>query len=153
MTKLMGQLQQDASLLTDENDRLLQLTEDLRGKEERLLQIEAGPAGFGAADKAEYEDRLEILLRENELGQEQLSLMEAEMTKYNQRVGELEAQLADAQANAGLVPPLRAESAELMEQMKNAQELIQAHYNDCLLYTSDAADEEDSVDICGWRII
>eukprot|EP00658_Telonema_sp_P-2_P055183 TRINITY_DN43876_c0_g1_i1.p1 TRINITY_DN43876_c0_g1~~TRINITY_DN43876_c0_g1_i1.p1 ORF type:complete len:282 (-),score=44.97 TRINITY_DN43876_c0_g1_i1:93-938(-) len=47
--------------------------------------------------------------------------------------------------------PLAASQGKLQEARDIAQHFF--HYVDCLLYTSDAADEEDSVDLGGRRII
>eukprot|EP00658_Telonema_sp_P-2_P056707 TRINITY_DN4514_c0_g1_i3.p1 TRINITY_DN4514_c0_g1~~TRINITY_DN4514_c0_g1_i3.p1 ORF type:complete len:119 (-),score=41.50 TRINITY_DN4514_c0_g1_i3:8-364(-) len=45
-------------------------------------------------------------------------------------------------------------SRKLQEKIKEATYVIHSHQNKyCLLYTSDAADEEDSVDLGGRRII
>ena len=40
-----------------------------------------------------------------------------------------------------------------MESLPKVDKSITFHYCTCLLYTSDAADEEDSVDLGGRRII
>eukprot|EP00656_Telonema_subtile_P003327 TRINITY_DN11522_c0_g2_i2.p1 TRINITY_DN11522_c0_g2~~TRINITY_DN11522_c0_g2_i2.p1 ORF type:complete len:256 (-),score=74.22 TRINITY_DN11522_c0_g2_i2:56-823(-) len=43
--------------------------------------------------------------------------------------------------------------SKFLQNTINQNAFVTEHYNSCLLYTSDAADEEDSVDLCGRRII
>merc|ERR1712195_426402 len=101
LTQLMEPLREDATILSNENDRLLAQQHQLREKEARLLEFERSTGvGFNNSDKQEYEEKLEVLLRENELSHDQLQLMEEELKNYTAHTTNLETKLHTLQLEA-----------------------------------------------------
>jgi len=97
----LTQLRSEAERIVSDNTMLLNRVSELEESEDRLLDLEGSSVtkgGFGAAEKQEYEARLDALLQENNLCQEQLRLMGEEVERCNRERHTLEEEFQEMES-------------------------------------------------------